>query len=488
MLKEPVISFVIPVYKKPPEVFEKCLASLFDCSLKDIEVICVFDGEDVELELVARRYPKALCFTIEHGGAPKARNYGLEMAKGKYVCFWDADCYVKPDGPKRWLQEFDANPDIDFVYFGYDFAQEGAPPFTSESFNAYSLTCGNYISSMAPIKRSKAIKWDESLEAAQDWDYWLTAVERGLKGVWIEGSGFVTDTYNSGLSSDKWSIEKREGTINKVREKHEITTRSIGVYSVNYRERALKIAEILGGDLIKPTGLWPNAYKTILNIGYNPLSRFEGIPESTVKIQYWLPGEIEALAHAQYRTVMETIRVAKKTVNYCNTVYEVNKLSDMGIRAEVLPLPLQESELSKVQTTLPEKFTVLVATDKAYSDLLKDLAVDLPHINFIYKQAVKAEDFSCFLSFYQFAPLDNAMLIAQVNGRNVISNVQAPYCGFIDPDQSWEKFKKELYDKLAEVSKKPFNQEAQAHYLEFANPQRFKETVAALSKTPKEVA
>lgn len=486
MAKEPLISFVIPVYKKAPEVFEKCLASLFDCSLKEIEVIAVFDGESPELEMVAKRYPKVLCFTIEHGGAPKARNYGLDMAKGKYVCFWDADCYVKPEGPKRWIQEFESVQDADFVYFGYDFAREGVEPFRSESFNAYSLTCGNYICSMAPIKRSKALRWDESLEAAQDWDYWLTAVEQGLKGVWIEGSGFVTDTYESGLSSTKWNAENREKTISIVREKHGITNRTIGVYSMGYTERAIRLAEILGGDIIKPTGPNPACYKTILNLGYNYLSRWEGIAEDVVKVQYWIPSEIEGLRDAKYNVVMETIRIAKKVINYCNTDYEKNKLEELGIQAEIVPLPLLDKDIAKVSKTLPEKFSVVVATDRAYSDLLKDLQIDLPHIDFRYN-AAEIKDVSCFLSFYQFAALDNAMLVAHVNGRHVISNVQAPYCGFVDPDQSWEKFKKELYEKIRQIKEKPFNQEAQDYYLEFADPKTFRNKIEGLRIAPLEV-
>jgi glycosyltransferase involved in cell wall biosynthesis len=486
MTKEPILSFIVPVYKKPPEVFEKCLASLFDCSLKDIEVICVFDGANEELELVAKRYPKVLCFTIEHGGAPKARNYGLEMSRGKYVVFWDADCYVKPEGPKRWVQEFEAVPDADFVYFGYDFAQEGIEPFRSETFNAYSLTCGNYISSMSPIKREKALKWDESLDAAQDWDYWLTAVEQGLKGVWIEGSGFVTDTADSGLSSTKWNSENREKTISRVREKHGIVNREIGVYSLNYPERGIKLAEILGGDLIKMTGPNPSCYKTIFNLGYNFLSRWDGIAEDVTKIQYWIPGEIAGLKDAKYNVVMETIRIAKKVINYCNTDYEKNKLEELGISAEVLPLPLAPKDIEKVSKELPEKFSILVATDKAYADLLKDLSIDLPHIDFKYN-AAKTTDVSCLMYFYQFAALDSAMLVAHVNGRHVISNVQAPYCGFVDPDQNWETFKLQLYEKIRQLKVKPFNQEAQDYYLEFADPKKFKDSITSLRRKVLEV-
>lgn len=482
MTHQSLFSFVIPVFEKPPEVFRKCLASLFDMSMKEIEVIAVFDGHNQELEQITLGFPKVKSIVIEHGGAPKARNTGLDVAQGKYVCFWDADCYAKPHMAKRWLEEFEAMPDADFVYTGYEMT-EGAGEFQSEPFDAYSLTCGNYISSMSPIKRDKAPRWDESLEAGQDWDYWLTVVDNGGKGVYVEGAGFITDAVRTGISSKKWNAENRDNTIYTVRRKHGIPDREIGVYTMNYRAMGIKVAQILGADVIKATGPTPTNYKMMFCLGYSFLSRFEGIGNDVVKIQYWLPGEIDGLRapDAKYLTVMETVRVAKGVINYCGTPYEANKLEEIGIHAEVILLPLAKEDMQKISTQLPEKFTVLVATDKAYSDLLKELAVDLPHLNFIYN-AGKAADFSCFLSFYQFAALDSAMLTAQVNGRHVISNVQAPYCGFVDPDQSWEKFKKELYNRIRDVKSLPLNTEAQEYYLKESSPEKFTDAIGLLKK------
>lgn len=473
MSKLPLVSFVIPVYKKPPETFERCLKSIFDSSLKEIEVIAVFDGPNAELEMVAKRYPKVKSHVIDHGGAPKARNYGTSLATGKYVVCWDADCFIKPDAAKRWIQEFDEVPEADFVYSGYEF-EGGVGGFDSESFDAYSLTCGNFISSMAPIKREKAPKWDETLKAAQDWDFWLTAVEQGCKGSFIPGSGFITEVSQEGsISAEGWSLSKREETMRIVREKHGIPERTIGVYSLNYPDRALKIAKLLGADLIKATGRQADTYKTIINFGYGHLSRFDGIGDSVTKIQYWVPAEIEGLMEAKYTTVMETIRIGKKVLNLCNTDYEKNKLDSLGIQAEVIPLPLDAKDIEKVQKELPKEFSVLVLTDANYGKLLKELQQDLPHIKFGVGGG-KTADYSAVLSFYGFAALDDALLIAHVNGRNVISNVQAPYCGFIDPTLTWEEFKKELYEKINEIQTKPFNQEAQTYYLEQANPESFR--------------
>lgn len=483
MSKPLLVSFVIPVYKKDPSTFERCLKSIFDSSLKEIEVIAVFDGPNEALENVAKRFPKVQSHVIEHGGAPKARNYGTSLATGKYVVCWDADCFIKPDAAKRWIQEFDAVPEADFVYSGYEF-EGGVGGFDSEPFDAYSLTSGNYISPMAPIKREKAPKWDESLKAAQDWDFWLTAVEQGCKGSFIPGSGFITEVSREGsISAEGWALNKREETMRIVREKHGIPDRSIGVYSLNYPDRAIKLAKLLGADVIKATGRLPDSYKNIICFGYGFLSRFEGIGDSVTKIQYWLPAEIEGLMEAKYSVVMETIRIGKKVINLCNTDYEKGKLDSLGISAEVVSLPFDGDSLKNVRTELPKEFSVLVLTDANYGKLLKELQQDLPHIKFGVG-AGKTSDYSAVLSFYSFAALDEALLVAHVNGRNVISNVQAPYCGFVDPTLTWDEFKEELYKKIHEVEQKPFNKEAQEYYLALVNPEEFKRKVLSYAQKP----
>lgn len=483
---QPSVSFVIPVYGKSPDVFAECLKSLHEQSLKDHEIIAVFDGVNAELQDVLKSFPKVKALVVPHGGAAKARNSGLDMATGKYVVFWDADCLIKPDAAKRWLQEFEAIPDADFIYTGYELSNEGGE-FPSEPFDRYSLECGNYICSMSPIKREKALQWDESLEAAQDWDYWLTATENGLKGVFVEGPSFVTPAPDpSSISMKGLCGPNRDDLIKRIREKHGIPDRSIGVFSASYRAMGIKLARILGADFIKPQGYTPTVYKTVMNLGYSMMSRFDGFSPDTLKIQYWLPGEIEGVRDAKYGVVMETIRIAKGVKNLCGTDYEKSRLEEIGITAEVAPLPLSKEDYVKLAKDLPEEFTILVSVDKAYAELFKDLQIDLPHIKFKMNASL-TKDYSCLLSFYQFAALDQSMLMAHVNGRNVISNVQAPYCGFVDPDQSWEKFKAQLYEKIREVKAKPFNKEAQEYYGTLAGPEAFVSKIRSYSAPQLEV-
>jgi|SRR5688572_7477502 len=226
----------------------------------------------------------------------------------------------------------------------------------------------------------------------------------------------------------------------------------------------------------------------LINIGHGNISatRFDGVPHGTIKIQFWFPLEVEALAEAKYASVTELAKISKSVRNFCGTVYEQKKLATFGIDAEVMPLALLQEDLDKAETSLPEDYSVLILVDENYGKLLKELEIDLPHVKFGWNQG-KSKDYSCIVSFYQFAALDEAILIALVNGRNVISNIEAPYCGFIDPSQSWEAFKKELYYKIREYRAKAFNQEAKAYYMDLVDPQKFKETILSLKPCELEV-
>ena len=97
----PKISVIVPVYNVE-QYLEKCLDSLVNQTLKDIEIIVVNDGtKDNSQEIIdkyTKKYPKKVKGYIkENGGLSSARNYGLKYAKGEYIAFVDSDDYVELD-------------------------------------------------------------------------------------------------------------------------------------------------------------------------------------------------------------------------------------------------------------------------------------------------------------------------------------------------------------------------------------------------------
>lgn len=92
------ISVIVPVYNVE-EYLEKCLNSLVNQTLKDIEIIVVNDGtkdnsQDI-IDKFSKKYKNIKSYIKENGGLSSARNYGLKYAKGEYIAFVDSDDYVE---------------------------------------------------------------------------------------------------------------------------------------------------------------------------------------------------------------------------------------------------------------------------------------------------------------------------------------------------------------------------------------------------------
>lgn len=95
----PKVSIIVPVYNTE-KYLEKCLNSLVNQSLKDLEIIIVNDGSTDNSEIIINKfkqdYPNKIVYLKkENGGLSDARNYGLTYANSEYVGFVDSDDYVE---------------------------------------------------------------------------------------------------------------------------------------------------------------------------------------------------------------------------------------------------------------------------------------------------------------------------------------------------------------------------------------------------------
>lgn len=91
------VSVIVPVYNVE-DYLEKCLLSLQNQTLKEIEIIVVDDGsKDHSFEIMKQFQEKDSRFKIyqkENGGLSDARNFGMERVSGEYIVFIDSDDYV----------------------------------------------------------------------------------------------------------------------------------------------------------------------------------------------------------------------------------------------------------------------------------------------------------------------------------------------------------------------------------------------------------
>lgn len=92
------ISIIVPVYNVE-NYLEKCLASLVNQALQEIEIIVIndgsTDGSQSIIDKFQEQYPQKIkAFAKENGGLSDARNFGLDKAVGDFIAFVDSDDYV----------------------------------------------------------------------------------------------------------------------------------------------------------------------------------------------------------------------------------------------------------------------------------------------------------------------------------------------------------------------------------------------------------
>jgi len=117
----PEISVIVPVYQA--EIFlPECVESLLDQTYENFEILLIDDGSSDNSGAICDKFAledkRIRVFHKINGGVSSARNTGLLNARGKYVCFVDADdCMDKTcfADSLEVAKEFDA----DVIQFGY---------------------------------------------------------------------------------------------------------------------------------------------------------------------------------------------------------------------------------------------------------------------------------------------------------------------------------------------------------------------------------
>lgn len=96
---KPKISIIIPIYNAEAYLHD-CLQSVQRQTFTEFEVICVNDGSPDNSTTICKDFiNKDSRFSLinqTNGGVSSARNRGLKVASGKYICFIDSDDIIEP--------------------------------------------------------------------------------------------------------------------------------------------------------------------------------------------------------------------------------------------------------------------------------------------------------------------------------------------------------------------------------------------------------
>lgn len=124
-------------------------------------------------------------------GAPAARNLGAELATGAFLFFCDQDVELSPSCLSSLHAALAAEPSAGYAYC--DYARSGALAGIHRAlpFSPDALRQKNFVSTMSLLRRSLFPGFDEALPRFQDWDLWLTLLERGVTGTYVPRTLFT---------------------------------------------------------------------------------------------------------------------------------------------------------------------------------------------------------------------------------------------------------------------------------------------------------
>lgn len=144
------VSAIVPVYNTE-KFLEKCIRSIMSQTLKEIEIICINDGStDNSLEILKKLQKednRIIIIDKKNEGVSKARNIGIERARGEFLSFIDSDDWIEKEYYEICYKELiRTNSDIIIT------------DFFSEKFNGTELVYKKDIVGMENIKKIEYIE------------------------------------------------------------------------------------------------------------------------------------------------------------------------------------------------------------------------------------------------------------------------------------------------------------------------------------------
>lgn len=216
------LSIIIPVYNAEP-LINRCLDSIFNQTTKyTYEVILVDDGStDKSVDVIKSRKEKnIILFQQKNSGPSRARNIGIDLAKGYYIAFLDADDFWYDNYIEQTVSFLSKNKECVAVTVGQRHISVGKQPYCwpiiseTEPFiidNFYSFwalhrhvgTCSTTMRTDV-VRKTKGQRID--LRVTEDWEFWFYLASFGKWGM-IPSILYV---------SDGGEVTRKEGWLKKM--------------------------------------------------------------------------------------------------------------------------------------------------------------------------------------------------------------------------------------------------------------------------------
>jgi GalNAc5-diNAcBac-PP-undecaprenol beta-1,3-glucosyltransferase len=203
MNKFPQVTIIMATYNRASLILET-VQSIQSQSCENFECLIIDDGgRDNTIEVIAsvleqdKRFQFLKRPDIYLKGVSGCRNYGLDLAKGEYVIFFDDDDFVHPENLKTCLEVIESNK-VDFCHYQKMSYEIEKPIIENHPTTIQQNLLKDDIEKVVTQKiglASCTILWkkdcfdknrfDESLLYAEEWECYIRLISKDFKGVII---------------------------------------------------------------------------------------------------------------------------------------------------------------------------------------------------------------------------------------------------------------------------------------------------------------
>lgn len=210
----PLVSVIIPVFNGE-KFLESALKSVFSQTFSsDLQIIVVDDGSTDKTSTIVKKYPEVHYLYQKNSGVSAARNTALELAKGKFIAFLDADDMWKPEKLHEQITFMEQHPEISITGTSAEnFLEFGAelPAWMEKRANWEKLN--DYIIPSTMVVRQSVFNdvglFDTDLPSGEDTDWLWRAKEAGVEWCIID-KVLVKRRFHGGNLSWKHAGESRK--------------------------------------------------------------------------------------------------------------------------------------------------------------------------------------------------------------------------------------------------------------------------------------
>ena len=189
MKESPLVSVIIPVYNYDSYLAE-AVESVLNQTYQHLEVIVVDDGSTDRSGEVAKSFADrgvTYCYQV-HSGIGPTRNKGVDLARGDFIAFLDADDRWPLEKIERQLGAFETYPALEMV-FGQALQLQNGPDWES-GVSDYKPEVPAMVPGMVPgtmlIKRDAFLRVGEfqgGWKVGEFIDWYARAVELRLRSL-----------------------------------------------------------------------------------------------------------------------------------------------------------------------------------------------------------------------------------------------------------------------------------------------------------------